>query len=129
MTRETAMVENGFQPVWWDIYVRLQPGQRVRTRNLGDGIPAASFTVVRVEVDRVVVEAGQGERCILREEFEQGFLVWPKYCTNAIAPGVLQHCAVTLSYVFGIFRWCSLDAQKSVDERQFLVCHGEGRPS
>ncbi len=106
MTPAMARVEGDFQTVWKDICERLQAGQRIRARSLGGDIPDASFTVVRVELDRVVVEDGEphGERSILREEFEQGLLVWPKYCAGAIATGVLQHAALRLRYVFAIFR-------------------------
>jgi hypothetical protein len=58
----------------------------------------------RIEPDRVVIRDTRGERSILRDAFAQGFLAWPQYCKEAIPEDTLRDAAMTLSFIFGIFR-------------------------
>src|SRR6185503_15447464 len=82
MVPAMAKVENDFQTVWTDICVRFHAGQHITTKSLATGVPSSTFTVLRIEPERVVITCPQtiGERSIHRDAFEEGFLAWPKYC-------------------------------------------------
>jgi hypothetical protein len=99
-----AKVENDFQTVWTDICVRFHAGQHITTKSLATGVPSSTFTVLRIEPERVVITCPQmnGERSIHRDAFEQGFLAWPKYCEGAIPEDAIRD--TTLSFIFGFFR-------------------------
>ncbi len=100
-----AKVENDFHSVWTDIGARFHSGQHITTKSLATGVPGSTFTILRIEPDQVVIACpARGERGIHRDAFAQAFLVWPKYCEGAIPEETLRDAAMTLGFIFGIFR-------------------------
>jgi hypothetical protein len=101
-----AKVENDFNTVWTDIRARFHAGQHITTKSLATGVPGSTFTILRIEPDRLVVACPntRGQRGIHRDAFAQAFLAWPKYCEGAIPEDALRDTATTLSFIFGIFR-------------------------